>query len=157
MRFLVVATILWLALGVYLADPAAAGKSSGADSRLTLEGLGFGQTREEAADDARENAIYRFINNQRPPLLWADAEKYIRNHTTNPNTIVKEQDPMAEQHWKATVTMELPANDYRELIEKDRATRATERHGLIFPGFVVLVALLGAAGIYYRVRSKSKQ
>ncbi len=153
MRTLLLAAPLCLALSWIWVGPKA--PKQGPDGRSTSEGVGYGKTESEATDAALQNAIDHFLSDQRPRLVWSETEDYLRKHAIQSKPVVKEIEPIADQRYKATMTIDVTIADYRELIEKDRATRAAERHSLLLPGFIGMVLLLGGAGLYYRFRKSS--
>jgi hypothetical protein len=150
MRGLLLAAPLCLALSwVWLG---AKSPKPGPDGRITTEGIGYGKTESEATDAALQNAIDHFLSQERPRLTWFRTEDYLRQHAIQSKPAVKEIEPIADQRYKATMTIDVTSADYRELIERDRATRAAERHTLLLPGFIGLVLLLGGVGLLYRFK-----
>src|ERR1051326_6815284 len=149
MRALILIAPLCVALSWISFSPRS-GKS-GSEPAIKADGVGYGQTEKEAIDSARDNAIDHLLAQQDPPFIYSRAEEFIRDHAKETATpVVRKIDPIADQRYKATLTMDL-TSDYRELVEKDRSVRAAGRHSAILPAFVAVVILLGAGGVYYRV------
>ncbi len=139
---------------VVTVQPKSPGKAASADIHETFTGTAYGETQDDAIELARSKAQRQAIDHfvmQRPPLIWDGTEDYIRKHMTDVGSTVEVK--TAEKIPEATVKVEvnLTNAEYRELIQKDRQHRSVERHGIILPIFLVLVVLLGAAGVYHRI------
>jgi hypothetical protein len=157
MRALILVAPLCLAMTWVLRSPST-GKAGG-DTAITAEGLGTGPTKEEAEKSARERAIDNLVAKLDPSATWPGAPDFIREHATMDTTkpgVQAIDPPIAGERFKTTVTMRLSTSDYQELMEKDRSTRAAQRHSAILPGFTGLVLLLGSIGVYHRLTRRTK-
>jgi hypothetical protein len=145
-----------LCLASFLAfGPRPSGKQAGAEQHITIDGVGYGQTEDEAITSARDYAVTKFMNEHGD--LWQGAEEYVQKHATvAKRDAQRRMGPDADPPYKATLTLDLDSAACRELIERDRNARAAERHGTILPAFAIAVLLLGGIGVYYRMSSAAR-
>jgi hypothetical protein len=119
---------------------------------------GWGKSVEDANQVAAENArkaVSDYLDHQQPPIRWRPSTDYVKRlaHWSQPEA---KDLPDLGKMYEQTVTVELDAKHYREILENDRQERVEQRHLLL--GKVVgglLVVLLAVFG-YFRLEEMTR-
>jgi hypothetical protein len=117
----------------------------------------------QAAESAREFAqrqAIAFLLDQSPPLIYPDAEKdlaqYVESHLVEKDRKVELQTSKQIPKVNLKLELKMTADDYHELVQKDRQYRASRRQTVFFRMIVAMAALLGGVGLYCRVSQAAR-
>lgn len=121
---------------------------------------GWGKTVEDANQVAADNArrkVCTYLAKQDPPIHWQPSADYVRQDLIKQWSQPEVKDlPDLGKMYEQTVTVELDARHYRDILEHDRQDRAGERQLMLAKVVGVLLAVLLAVFGYFRLEETTR-